>query len=156
MCLAQGHNTVTLVGFEPRTSRFGVRSSTTTPPRSLYLDTMSRKLLYLNRPSSINKDDMDILPQIEYNVLLDESPAVMETRKAVQQLSSGKTPGADAIPAQPQRHLSPTHCWDDTGKNSVESPECSSWSKGIYPRKSMWMQKTHRDNTHDLHSKTAS
>ena len=35
MCLAQGHNTVTLVGFEPRTSRFGVRRSTTTPPRSL-------------------------------------------------------------------------------------------------------------------------
>ena len=34
MCLAQGHNTVTLVGFEPRTSRFGVRRSTTTPPRS--------------------------------------------------------------------------------------------------------------------------
>ena len=29
MCLAQGHNTVTLVGFEPRTSRFGVRRSTT-------------------------------------------------------------------------------------------------------------------------------
>ena len=37
MCLAQGHNTVTLVGFEPRTSRFGVRRSTTTPPRSLQL-----------------------------------------------------------------------------------------------------------------------
>ena len=31
MCLAQGHNTVTLVGIEPRTSRFGVRHSTTTP-----------------------------------------------------------------------------------------------------------------------------
>ena len=34
MCLAQGHNTVPLVGIEPRTSRFGVRRSTTTPPRS--------------------------------------------------------------------------------------------------------------------------
>ena len=31
MCLAQGHNTVTPVGIEPRTSRFGVRRSTTTP-----------------------------------------------------------------------------------------------------------------------------
>ena len=31
MCLAQGHNTVTLVGIEPRTSRFGVRHSTTRP-----------------------------------------------------------------------------------------------------------------------------
>ena len=28
MCLAQGHNTVTPVGIEPRTSRFGVRRST--------------------------------------------------------------------------------------------------------------------------------
>ena len=35
MCLAQGHNTVTPVGIEPRTSRFGVRRSTTTPSRSL-------------------------------------------------------------------------------------------------------------------------
>ena len=35
MCLAQGHNTVTLVEIEPRTSRFGVRRSTTRPPRSL-------------------------------------------------------------------------------------------------------------------------
>ena len=35
MCLAQGHNTVTLVGIEPRTSRFRVLRSTTTPPHSL-------------------------------------------------------------------------------------------------------------------------
>ena len=40
------------------------------------------------------------LPQIECNVLLDEFPTVMETRKAVQQLSSGKTPGVDAINAE--------------------------------------------------------
>ena len=54
----------------------------------------------LNRPSSINEDAIDRLPQIECSVLLDESPTVMETRKAVQQLSSGKAPGADAIPAE--------------------------------------------------------
>ena len=53
----------------------------------------------LNRPSSINEDAIDRLPQIECNVLLDEFPTVTETRKAVQQLSSGKAPGADAIPA---------------------------------------------------------
>ena len=35
MCLSQGHNTVPLVGIEPRTSRFRVRCSTTSPPRSL-------------------------------------------------------------------------------------------------------------------------
>ena len=55
----------------------------------------------LNRPSSINEDAIDRLPQRECNVLLhvDEFPTVMETRKAVQKLSSGKAPGADAIPA---------------------------------------------------------
>ena len=54
----------------------------------------------LNRPSSINEDAIDRHPQIECNVLLDEFPTVTETRKAVQQLSSGKAPGADAIPAE--------------------------------------------------------
>ena len=54
----------------------------------------------LNRPSSINEDAVDRLPQTECNVLLDEFPTVMETRKAIQQLSSGKTPRADAIPAE--------------------------------------------------------
>ena len=54
----------------------------------------------LNRPSSINEDSIDRFPQIECNVLFDELPSVMETRKCVQQLSSGKAPGADAIPAE--------------------------------------------------------
>ena len=54
----------------------------------------------LYRPSSINEDAIDRLPQIECNDLLDEFPTVMETRKAFQQLSSGKAPGADAIPAE--------------------------------------------------------
>ena len=38
MYLPQGHNTVTLVGIEPRTSRFGLRRSTTKSPRSLVFD----------------------------------------------------------------------------------------------------------------------
>ena len=54
----------------------------------------------LNRPSSINDDAIHRLPQLECNVLLDEFPTVMETRKAVQQLSSGKAPGTDANPAE--------------------------------------------------------
>ena len=36
-CLAQGHNTAA-VGFEPSTSRSGVRHSTTEPPRSPFQD----------------------------------------------------------------------------------------------------------------------
>ena len=44
----------------------------------------------LNRPSSINEDAIDRLPQpqIECNVQLDEFSTEKETRKAVQQLSS--------------------------------------------------------------------
>ena len=44
----------------------------------------------LNRPSSINEDAIDRLPHIECNVLLDELPTVMETKKAEQQLHLAK------------------------------------------------------------------
>ena len=54
----------------------------------------------LNRPSSINDNAINRLPQIECNVLLDEFPTVTETRKAIQHLSYGKAPGTDAIPAE--------------------------------------------------------
>ena len=54
----------------------------------------------LNRPSSVNDNAINRLPQIECNVLLDEFPTVTETRKAIQHLSSGKAPGTDAIPAE--------------------------------------------------------
>ena len=57
----------------------------------------------LNRPSSINENAINRLPQIECNVLLDEFPTVIETRKAVQQLSSGKAPDTDAFPAEVYR-----------------------------------------------------
>ena len=53
----------------------------------------------LNRPSSVNDNAINRLPQIECNVLL-EFPIVTETRKAIQHLSSGKAPGTDAIPAE--------------------------------------------------------
>ena len=37
----------------------------------------------LNRPSSVNDNAINRLPQIECNVLLDEFPNVTETRKAI-------------------------------------------------------------------------
>ena len=52
----------------------------------------------LDRPSSVNDNAINRLPQIECNVLLDEFPTVRETRKAIQHLSSDKAPGTDAIP----------------------------------------------------------
>ena len=44
----------------------------------------------LNRPSSINDEVINRLPQVKYNPLLDEFPTVSETVKAIKLLSSGK------------------------------------------------------------------
>ena len=54
----------------------------------------------LNRPSSINDDAINRLPQVECNLLLDAFPTATETVKAIKLLSSGKAPGSDAIPAE--------------------------------------------------------
>ena len=43
-----------------------------------------------NRPSSINDEAINRLPQVECNPLLDELPTVSETVKAIKLLSSGK------------------------------------------------------------------
>ena len=51
----------------------------------------------LNRPSSINDEAINRLPQVECNPLLDELPTISETVKAIKLLSSGKAPGSDAI-----------------------------------------------------------
>ena len=51
----------------------------------------------LNRPSSINDEAINRLPQVECNPLLDELPTVSVTVKAIKLLSSGKAPGSDAI-----------------------------------------------------------
>ena len=53
-----------------------------------------------NRPSSINDEAINRLPQVECNPLLDEFPTFSETVKAIKLLSSGKAPGSDAIPAE--------------------------------------------------------
>ena len=125
----------------------------------------------LNRPSSVNDNAINRLPQIKCNVLLNEFPTVTETRKAIQHLSSAKAPGTDAILAdvykadgfsmaekltelfqcmwrkeailQDFKDASIIHlykrkenpqvcdnhsinCWEDTGKHSIEPPECAS------------------------------
>ena len=54
----------------------------------------------LNRPSSVNDEAINRLPQVECNLLLDELPTISETVKAIKLLSSGKAPGSDAIPAE--------------------------------------------------------
>nr|VZI23260.1 unnamed protein product [Spirometra erinaceieuropaei] len=58
----------------------------------------------LNRPSVISDAAIDRLPQVETNADLDLPPSLQETIRAVQQLSSGKAPGSDAIPAEVYKH----------------------------------------------------
>ncbi|BHF72372.1 hypothetical protein SprV_0401543700 [Sparganum proliferum] len=58
----------------------------------------------LNRPSTISDAAIDRLPQVETNVDLDLPPSLQETIRAVQQLSSGKAPGSDVIPAEIYKH----------------------------------------------------
>ena len=54
----------------------------------------------LNRPSTINDDAIDRLPQVETNHDLDQLPTQEEIEKAIKLMSSGKAPGADAIPSE--------------------------------------------------------
>ncbi|BHF60198.1 hypothetical protein SprV_0100316100 [Sparganum proliferum] len=61
----------------------------------------------LNRPSAISDAAIDRLPQVETNADPDLPPSLQETIRAVQQLSSGKAPGSDAIPAEVYKHGGP-------------------------------------------------
>nr|VZI22623.1 unnamed protein product [Spirometra erinaceieuropaei] len=54
----------------------------------------------LNRPSTISDAAPARMPQMETNADLDLPPSLHETIRAVQQLSSGKASGSDAIPAE--------------------------------------------------------
>ena len=54
----------------------------------------------LNRPSAINNEAINRLPQIPIDASLDVTPSLDEIRKGIHQLSSGKAPGADSIPAE--------------------------------------------------------
>nr|VZI47899.1 unnamed protein product [Spirometra erinaceieuropaei] len=58
----------------------------------------------LNRPSVISNATIARLPQVETNVDLDLPPSLQETIRAVQQISSGKAPGSDVIPAEVYKH----------------------------------------------------
>ena len=54
----------------------------------------------LNCPSSISNEAIEQLPQREINERMSALPTLEETEKATKQLSSGKAPGTDAIPAE--------------------------------------------------------
>ena len=54
----------------------------------------------LNRPSIIEDQIIDDLPQRSLINLLDECPTIAEAKKAVDHLQSGKAPGPDGIPPE--------------------------------------------------------
>ena len=58
----------------------------------------------LNRPADINVEAIARLPHVETNTDLDRPPSEEEVKKAIKQLSTGKAPGADAIPADVYKH----------------------------------------------------
>ena len=58
----------------------------------------------LNRPAYINAEAIARLPHVETNTALDRPPSEEEVNKAIRQLSTGKAPGADAIPAEVCKH----------------------------------------------------
>ncbi|CAI9734648.1 Hypothetical predicted protein [Octopus vulgaris] len=54
----------------------------------------------LNRPSTINGEAIDRLPQVPVEESMDVEPTLEEIQKACRLLSSGKAPGLDSIPAE--------------------------------------------------------
>lgn len=54
----------------------------------------------LNRPSNINEEAIDRLPQVPIDNSLADPPTEAEVAKAIERFSSGKAPGADSIPAE--------------------------------------------------------
>ncbi|VDM00563.1 unnamed protein product [Schistocephalus solidus] len=61
----------------------------------------------LNCSSAISDAATDRLPQVDTNNDLDLPPSLPETIRAVQQISSGKAPGSDAIPPKVFKHGGP-------------------------------------------------
>ncbi|BHF68119.1 hypothetical protein SprV_0301114900 [Sparganum proliferum] len=58
----------------------------------------------LNLSSAISDAAIARLPQVETNVDLDPLPSLQESIRAVQQLSSAKAPGSDAVPVEIYKH----------------------------------------------------
>ncbi|VDL97114.1 unnamed protein product [Schistocephalus solidus] len=61
----------------------------------------------LNCSSAISETSIDRLPQVDMNNDLHLPPSLQETIRAVQQISSGKAPGSDAIPPEVYKHGGP-------------------------------------------------
>ena len=54
----------------------------------------------MNRPSTVNDEALDRIPQAKINEALADLSQLAEIEKAISSLSSGKAPGDDGIPAE--------------------------------------------------------
>ena len=65
------------------------------------------------------------LPQVETNTDLDRPPSEEEVKKEIKQLSTGKAPGADAIPAEVYKH------GGDTPLQKLTDLFCRMWDEEV-------------------------
>ena len=82
----------------------------------------------LNRPSEINEEAIARLPQVDINNDMDSAPLVSEVEKAISQLSCGKAPGSDSIPAEIYK------AGGSTLTEKLQELFSSFWDKGILPQ----------------------
>ena len=82
----------------------------------------------LNRSADINAEAIARLPQVETNTDLDRPPSEEEVKKAIKQLSTGKAPGADAIPADVYKH------GGDTLLQKLTDLFCRMWDEEVIPQ----------------------
>ena len=82
----------------------------------------------LNRSADINAEAIARLPQVETNTDLDRPPSEEEIKKAITQLSTGKAPGADEIPADVYKH------GGDTLLQKLTDLFCRMWDNEVIPQ----------------------
>ena len=82
----------------------------------------------LNRPSHINEEAINRLPQADINPALHNPLTLPETEKAISKLSSGKAPGADTIPAEVYKHGGPQLL------EKLTQLFQSTWAQGVIPQ----------------------
>ena len=83
----------------------------------------------LNRTADINAEAIARQPQVETNTNLDRPPSEEKVHKAIRQLSTGKAPGADAIPAEVHKH------GGDTLLHKLTYLFCRMWDEEVIPQK---------------------
>ena len=79
----------------------------------------------LNRQADINAEVIARLPHVETNTDLNRPPSEEEVKKAIKELSTGKAPCADAIPAEVYRH------GGDTLLQKLTDLFCRKWDEEV-------------------------